>query len=200
MSGQSLFYHSWVSENLWFPTVSSPSARRLWRTLGAALGGWGSIAQRLQSDGPMEGSAVKQEVNSWGFSAWLSRGACFLNQFTLSHIPISWLISTWSGSPLLALCCSIFLIRGKYWTFLVYCYCKDLEVFWICSWAGNSSTAWHESLFLFRCCGNLGASRAAEARCCPSSAISTHDKLENTILKYVACPDIGGCAILCALR
>lgn len=124
MSGQSLFYHSWVSENRWFPTASSPSARRLWRTLGAALGGWGSIAQRLQSDGPMEGSAVKQEVNGWGFSAWLSRGACFLNQFTLSHIPISWLISTWSGSPLLALCCSIFLIRGKYWTFLVYCYWK----------------------------------------------------------------------------
>lgn len=52
----------------------------------------------------------------------------------------------------------------------------------------------------FSVAGTMGALRAAEARCCPSLHISTHNKLETTILKYVACRDTEGCAILSASR
>lgn len=52
----------------------------------------------------------------------------------------------------------------------------------------------------FSVAGTVGAPGAADARCCPSLHVSTHNKLETTILKCVACPDTGGCAILSASR
>lgn len=122
---------------------------------------WPSVTEAaLHSNGWMEVGAVKQEINSWGFSAWLCRRVCALKQFMLSRLPASFLVSTWSSFHSSDLWCSLFLIRGKYQDFLGYSYCKEMKVLWISSWVDNSPPAWHlpgiTSLFLERCCGNLG--------------------------------------------
>lgn len=69
-----------------------------------------------------------------------------------------------------------------------------------CGEAGTEGYSPQLGVMHFSVAGTMGALRAAEARCCPTLHISTHNKLETTILKYVACPDTGGCAILSASR
>lgn len=57
-----------------------------------------------------------------------------------------------------------------------------------------------QSLFQARCCGYSGAWRAPAARCCPCLQIGKHNELENMLLNYVACPDIGAWVILSTSR